>query len=315
MRRVAIAAALTVLAASTACTRVRTPLAVHESRTFPAAPDKLVRLDVGSLDVHVKVADVPAITATLDLDARSSSRGAAARWIANHTPVFEDSASELSVRLPSRHGGIFLIGYLNGRARLDLEVPPACRLELRTSSGDIDLEGGAPVAGTVRVTTSSGDVSVAGGARELIARSSSGDVRVTRQPLAALEADTSSGNVTLESGAQRALVETSSGDIRLESLAGSLSTTASSGDVSASWERLAAGASVRVHTSSGDVRLRLPAGTALAGEATTTSGSLRSDFAGARGRRGHRIEFSAAAPTVTIDARTTSGDLTVRAHP
>ena len=315
MRRAVLAASLTMLLAGAGCVRVRTPLAVHEARTFAAGPDKLVRLDVGSIDLHVTVTEGTAITATLDLDARSSSRGAAQRWIANHTPVFEDSPSALEVRLPSRHRGIFVLGYLNGRARLDLTVPPACRLEVRTSSGDVSVAGEALLAGPARVTTSSGDLAVEGGLRELIARTSSGDVRITRRPLVALEADTSSGDVTLEAGAERATVDTSSGDIRLERLAGDLAAGASSGDVSASWERIPPAASVRVRSSSGDVRLRIPAGTPLAGEIATTSGSIRSSIDGTRGRHDHQLTFTAAGPAVTIEVRTTSGDVSVRTHP
>ncbi len=315
MRRAVLAATLTVLITGAGCVRVRTPLAVHETHTFAAAPDKLVRLEVGSIDVHVTVTEGTAITATLDLDARSSSRGAAKRWIANHTPTFEDSVSALEVRLPSRHRGIFVLGYLNGRARLDLTVPPACRLQLRTSSGDISVAGDAVLAGPVRATTSSGDLAVEGGVRELIARTSSGDIRVTRRPLVALEADTSSGDVTLESGAERATVDTSSGDIRMEGLAGDLSTSASSGDVSANWKQIAPGANVRIRTSSGDVRIRIPAGTALAGEIATSSGSIHSSIDGTRGRHDHQLSFTASGAAVAIDVRTTSGDVSVRTHP
>ena len=315
MRRAVLAAVLTMLVAAAGCVRVRTPLAVHETRTFAAGPDKLVRLDVGSIDVHVTVSDGTAITATLDLDARSSSRGAAQRWIANHTPVFEDSPSALDVRLPSRHRGIFVLGYLNGKARLDLVVPPTCRLEVRTSSGDVGVAGDALLAGAARVTTSSGDLAVEGGVRELIARTSSGDVRITRHALVALEADTSSGDVTLEAGVERATVDTSSGDIRLEGLAGDLAVGASSGDVSASWERVPPAASIRVRSSSGDVRLRIPAGTPLAGEIATTSGSIHSGIDGTRGRHDHQLTFTAAGPAATIEVRTTSGDVSVRTHP
>jgi hypothetical protein len=315
MRRAVLAATLIMLVAGVGCVRVRTPLAVHETHTFAGGPDKLVRLDVGSIDLYVTVTEGTAITATLDLDARSSSRGTAQRWIANHTPVFEDSPSALEVRLPARRRGLFVLGYLNAKARLDLVIPPACRLEVRTSSGDVNVAGDARLAEATRVTTSSGNLAVEGGLRELIARTSSGDIRVARRPLTVLEADTSSGDVTLESGAERATVATSSGDIRLERLTGNLVATASSGDVSASWERIAPGANVRIRASSGDIRLRIPAGTALAGEIDTSSGSIRSTIAGTHGRHDHRLSFTGTAPAVAIEVRTTSGDVTVRTQP
>ncbi|MGD1147334.1 MAG: DUF4097 family beta strand repeat-containing protein [Thermoanaerobaculaceae bacterium] len=315
MRRGIFAAALIAPLAVSACIRSRVPLSVHETKTFTAAAGKLVRFDVSSLDVDVTVAPTSTITAEVEIDARSSSRGAARRWVDSHTPTFDDSSSALEIRQPSRRAGIVVFGFLNTKARVKLVMPPECGLEVRTSSGDVAVGGDVVVAGPVRIRTSSGDVTVTGGLRELIVKTSSGDVVVRRQPLAGLEADTTSGDVTLESGGQRAIVGTSSGDVRLEKLEGGLSVDTSSGEVAASWAALAPGSKLRVHTSSGDVRLRVPDAAQFRGRISTRSGSIHSDFSGVSERREHELSFTAMADAVEIDVRTSSGDVSVHKHP
>ncbi|MBZ5587722.1 MAG: DUF4097 domain-containing protein [Acidobacteriia bacterium] len=315
MRRGILVAALIAPLAASACIRTQVPLSIHETKTFAVAAGKLVRLDVRSLDVEVQVAPGNAITAQVEIDARSSSRGAANRWVESHTPVFEDSPSALEIRQPSRRTGIVIFGYLNAKARVKLVMPPECRLEVRTSSGDVSVSGDSVVAGPVRVRTSSGDVTVTGGLRELIVKTSSGDVRVRHQALTALEADTTSGDVTLESGCQRAIVGTSSGDVRLEQLQGGLSADTSSGEVAASWATLAPGANVRVRTTSGDVRLRVPETAQLRGRISTSSGSIHSDFSGTSERRERELSFAATGDAVEIEVHTSSGDVSVHKHP
>ncbi len=315
MRRAVLAAAVAVALAASGCSRSRVPLSASETKTFPSAAGKLVRVDATSLDVAVTVAHAPAISVELDVKARSSSRAAARRWMESHTPVFEDSADTLEIRQPSRHRGVVVFGFMSADARVRITVPPECRLEIRTSSGDVAVGGDAAVTGPVRITTTSGDVAVSGGLDELIVKTSSGDVTVKRHPLAALEADTSSGDVVLESGTGRAIVDTSSGDVRLERLAGPLSADASSGDVAASWSALAADAKVRIHTSSGGVRLRIPDAAPVRGRIATQSGSINSDLPGASGRREHELSLDASGDAAELDVRTSSGDVTLHRHP
>ena len=314
MRRLTPILALCAVLVLAACAKPSGPKAVHQSHTFPAGAGKLIRLDLRSLDVRVKVAEGSTISATVDLEARSSSRAATTRWIERNTPVFEDSDSVLEVRLPGgRHGGVVVFGFLHTEGRIELVVPPSCRLDVKTSSGDVTITGEATLSGPVRVDTSSGDVTVNGGVRELIADTSSGDVLVTGA-LTTLEADTSSGDVTLQGGGERVIVDTSSGDAKLEKLTGDLSADTSSGAVSANWDRLSAGAKIRVRTASGNVRLRVPEGTALAGEVDTTSGSIRSDLPGSSDRHNRRMSFEAEGASVGIEVRTSSGDVSVRTH-
>lgn len=313
MRSLTPFAILAVLLGASACARQGTPQGIHETHTFPAHAGKLVRLDVRSLDVHVRVAEAETVAVSVELSVHSSSRGWTRRWLERNTPVFEDSDSVLEVRLPERERhGLFIIGFVHTRGRLDLVVPPSCRLEVKTSSGDVRIEGGVTLAGPVRVNTSSGDVTVTGGVHDLIADTSSGDVRVSGPDLASLEAETSSGDVTVTAGTGTAVVDTSSGDVRLEKLAGNVSADTSSGDVWASWEQLPAGSKVRVRTSSGDVRLRVPEGAQLKGGLSTTSGSLHSQVPATRDERGRQMSFQATGEAAEIEVRTGSGDVNLR---
>ncbi|HVN76616.1 MAG TPA: DUF4097 family beta strand repeat-containing protein [Thermoanaerobaculaceae bacterium] len=316
MRSSILVAAVAVALAAGGCARPSVPLSTQETKTFPAAPGKLVRFDVRSLDVEVEVAPASAITATVEVDARSSSRAAARRWVETHTPAFEDSADTLEVRQGARRSGIVIFGYLNAKARVKVTIPPGCRLEIRTTSGDVAVAGDATVTGPVRITTTSGDVKVTGGLKELIVKASSGDVVVRRQALTALEADTTSGDVTLESGSERTIVGTTSGGIRLENLTGALSADASSGEVAASWSSVPADAKLRVRTTSGDVRLRIPEGAVLRGRISTSSGTIRSDLKGGTSdRREHELLLDATGPAAELDVRTSSGDVSVHTHP
>jgi DUF4097 and DUF4098 domain-containing protein YvlB len=290
----------------------------HETRSFAAAPGKLVRLDLRSLDAEVEVVTGESIDVEVRLEAHSSSRAAAQRWIERNTPVMDDSPSRLEITVPKR-SGVSVIGFIATEGTVHVKLPAQCMLEVRTASGDVSLSGEGTLSTPVRVDTTSGDVTVRGGTRELLLDTSSGDIRVTGAALAVLEANTSSGDVQLDSGAGRAVIETASGDAALRNLAGDLSATSSSGDVEARWSRLPAGARVRIETASGEVTLRMPAAVPLTGEVRTSSGRIQSDFPGAEDRRGRRFTLpgaaagppESAAAGAELSIKTVSGDVTL----
>lgn len=310
MRRTLLILVLTLLV--TGCRPPdRTPLAHHESRSFAASTGKLVRCDLRSLDLEVVVKEGDAITADVNLEASASSSAFARRWIENHTPSFADSGDTLEIKVPSRHRSSLIVGYIRTEGSIVLTVPPRCRLEVASSSGDITFEGRAPLSAPIRLTTSSGDVEISGGVADLIMHTSSGELEVSREALASLEFESSSGDVRVRSGCGRILVDTTSGEIRLHDLTGGLSVDTTSGDLVASWLSTPAGA-VRVRSTSGDVDLELPADTELRGDVTTSSGELRSDFPATSDRRGRRLTLGGGAGAVDLEIRTTSGDVNLR---
>ncbi|MCU0294295.1 MAG: DUF4097 domain-containing protein [Thermoanaerobaculaceae bacterium] len=289
----------------------RAPLTHHESRTFAASAGKLVKCDLRSLDLEVVVREGDAITAVVNLEVSASSSAFARRWIDNHTPSFADSADTLEIKVPSRHRSSLIVGYVRTEGSIVLTVPPRCRLEVASSSGDITVEGRAPLSAPVRLTTSSGDVTIAGGIGDLIMHTSSGELEVSREALASLEFESSSGDARVRSGCGRVLVDTTSGEIRLHELTGALSVDTTSGDLVASWLSRPAGP-LRVSSTSGDVDLELPGDATLRGDVTTSSGELRSDFPATSERRGRRLSLGTAAGAIDVEIRTTSGDVHLR---
>jgi len=178
-----------------------------------------------------------------------------------------------------------MIGYFHTRGTIQVTLPPSCRLDVHTASGDVALDGAEPLAETVRLETASGDVRVGGGARSLLIETASGDMRVTGGELDSFQAQTASGDVELRTPVRRVQIDTASGDLRLDRLLGDLSAHTASGNVRATWREIAGGSRATVNTASGDVTLRLPRDAALTGKISTSSGRIRSDFPGSFGRR------------------------------
>jgi len=328
----------------------RSPLTHHESRTFAAGSGKVVRCDLRSLDLEVDVKEGDSITAVVDLEVSASSPGLARRWIENHTPTFTDSGETLEVGVPDRHRSYLVLGQLRTRGTLAITLPPQCKLEvdsssgditiegrtalsgparLTTSSGDVEISGGVgelimhtssgdsiiegrtALSGPARLTTSSGDVEISGGVGELIMHTSSGDLQVDHMSLARLEFVSSSGDARVRDGCGDVLVDTSSGEIRLHDLRGNLSVDTHSGDVVASWISIPRGP-LHVRTASGDVDLDLPAGATFRGEVATSSGELRSDFPATTDRRGRHLTLDGGSGAIEAEIRTTSGDVHLR---
>lgn len=297
---------LTLMALS--CDRPRSAAESHQAHTFPAEDGKLVRIEPRSLDVVVNVADVGEITVTVDLEARASSAAHARRWLERHQPTFDDDAGKLAVRVPRDRGATVFVGWFHAKGALTFTIPASCRLEVKSSSGDVTIDGEAVLAKEARIETSSGDAEVRGGVRELIFHASSGDLEVADPLLALLDAQTSSGDVAVRSGCARTLVETSSGDVRLQGLTGELSVITGSGDVRSTFESLAAGTPVRVRTSSGDVNLFFP-DVPLAGEVRTSSGHIRSRFDGTWDRRKRHLDLGTGTDAAALEIRTVSGEI------
>lgn len=303
-----VALASTLVLLSACHTPSREPLSHSETRTFPAAEGKLVSCDVRALDVEVRVEEGDAIKADVNLRVSSSSRHAARRWLESRTPRFEDRAETLEITVAGRKGGVVLFGSLRTRGRLTLTVPPQCRLEITTSSGDVSIRGDALLKGLTHLRTASGDALVAGGVDELDMHTASGDLRVERRLLSRLQFTSASGDLRVRRGCGDAVLKSASGDLRLSGLVGSLSAHTASGDVIASWTTIPP--RIEVGTASGDVSLELPKDTALRGSVSTRSGEIRSSFAGTGGRQGRSLHWDAGQSEIEISSA--SGDVRIR---
>jgi DUF4097 and DUF4098 domain-containing protein YvlB len=210
----------------------------------------------------------------------------------------------------------------NIRAWVDYQitVPPSISVEVQSISGDVRVTN---VQGVVRGESVSGDVTMSGTPNLQTAKTVSGDVLLSGVSSGAdLTAGSGSGDLTASDLKVRALELTSiSGDMILTNVVCDRATAKSvSGNIEYAGRIIGSGR-YEFNTHSGDVRLRLvnPGGFEL--NATTFSGSIRSDMPlvlrgserdqGARGRgatnRAMRATFGDGSATLLV--RTFSGDI------
>lgn len=266
-------------------------------KTLPAAVEGAVIVENVSGHIRVEVSD----RAEVSLDARVDC-GA-------DRLTFEREGDRTQVRVKSdAHGRC-------GGADLALIVPRKSRLEVQTTSAEIDVRA---VSGGVRIQTVSGDVTldqVSGGisimsvSAELQLKLAGGDV----------ETQSVSGDVeiSLGTGTGAVRVKSVSGDIAVEAQAlTAIRVQTVSGDI-----RLKAGVGDRgpftVESQSGDIALQLPDATRAQLRLETFSGQLESSAKGEEtsSRRGHgpgekrRIVLGSGGPELALTSF--SGDIRV----
>ena len=152
--------------------------------------------------------------------------------------------------------------------RLAIEVPRGTRVEFKSASADLRVEGDL---GALSVATASGDLRHHGRCASLAMSTASGDLRSFGCD-GDVEITTVSGDVDLGDVGGRVEITTTSGDIRLGEVAGELAVGSTSGDVRV---QRADGTELGVRTISGDVRIGLPTGIRVIPELTTFTGSTR----------------------------------------
>ncbi len=143
-----------------------------------------------------------------------------------------------------------------GGAEYSIRVPHNCDLNLRTSSGDLSVQG---VTGTLYLQTTSGDAKVQSVGGSLVLNSASGDLRIE--------------------GMEGTLgARTASGDLRARGLRlDDVSVSTASGDIELELEKLPQ-RDFEVKTVSGDIELKLPDGSRATFEFHTISGEIRCGF-------------------------------------
>jgi hypothetical protein len=281
---------------------------VAQAESFPSADSKHLEVDAADLDVRLRTADVDGIEADLLLHIGGVGDEKAQRWIENHTPEFTDSEDRLQIRVEPAKSGFLWFGSLTARARLSLLAPNKIIPDITTTSGAIQIRGDFPNAHPLRLRTSTGNVEMDGAATSIDFRSAAGDAQIkVVRPLDTLFARTSSGDVNLVGGARMARVDTASGRISLQNLSGNAEVSTSTAKIILSWDRLEPGATVRVRSSSGSVQLIVPAGVSPQGTITTTTGSVRSELPGEVIEGGMTLRLSGDGPT--FDIETASGEI------
>ncbi|MDP1676873.1 MAG: DUF4097 family beta strand repeat-containing protein [Bacteroidota bacterium] len=169
--------------------------------------------------------------------------------------------------------------------RFLITVPSQTKLDLRTSGGDIELQGN--ITGDVKGSTSGGNITIEKVKGMVNMSTSGGDVR-TGDIDGKADLRTSGGNITLANVNGEASVNTSGGDIRIDKVAKKLDARTSGGDI----EVGDIGGDASLSTAGGDVRVGKVSGSAFL---RTAGGDL--NLKGASG---------------TVEAKTAGGDIDLK---
>jgi DUF4097 and DUF4098 domain-containing protein YvlB len=210
------------------------------------------------------------------------------------------SGDRSSVRVECSHGP--------GNAELEIQVPQASTLEVRTMSAGIGVTG---VNGPLRLQSVTADIEVKGGApSEVEARTTSGNVHIDAAS-PQIRAQSVSGDVRITGAKGKASVHTVSGDcvlsggdfsdVRFESVSGDATFT---GGVVGSLE---------AQSHSGNVTLHLPPATNADVELRTFSGELLVDMGNGSPKKAtdHELDAKLGVGGARVRVRTFSGDVKV----
>ncbi len=210
------------------------------------------------------------------------------------------SGDREQIRLACSHGP--------GTGDIDVQIPQASSLEVRTMSADVSIRD---VNGAVHTQTVSGDVDLRGGSpSEIDLRSTSGDVTVESSSTAT-RAHSISGDVHIAGVRGRATIRTVSGECILSGgdFTGMEIETVS-GDVVFQGAVTGQG-TFEVQSHSGDVTLHLPATTGAEVEMRSTSGDLVIDMGSGRKSAERELDARIGPGGARLRLRSFSGDVRV----
>jgi DUF4097 and DUF4098 domain-containing protein YvlB len=296
------------------------PVPLHAQK--PEATEKIVKsFKVGpnsTLDINNmsgKVVVNAGGTDTIVIDALKRVRGNVADakdQLARTTVEMAERVGRVEVRTTySGHNLKVSVDYL-------VTAPAGTTVTVRSLSGDIAVTG---IKGEVRADALSGDVTLTSTPAVSLAKTMSGDVTVTGVSTEGeLRASSLSGDVIIRSARARSVdADSTSGDVTLTDVTSERVTgKALSGDVSFSGS-LAKGGRYQFQSQSGDIGLTLAGTSGFELDASTFSGSVRSDFpltlpagqpVGGQGpRKNIRGAFGDASAQLVLRAFT--GDITI----
>jgi DUF4097 and DUF4098 domain-containing protein YvlB len=270
------------------------------NRQFETPEPIYLYVEIGKGKVDVRATGTG--TTTLDIEGQQADEV---------TVTFENN--RLSVIGPKDGGGWF-----SGRDRelvVEVELPTASDVAIKTGSADIEIEGQINEArvktgsgdvtcdtftGQAKIETGSGDVELSEAHAELQVKSGSGDISVG-SCLGNLNISTGSGDVEVGTTNGKTVVKTGSGDLKVVTANADLSLSTGSGDLSVGTVRRGR---VSLKGASSDVEIGIPAGTPVWADINTVTGSIRSDLesVGAPQEGQEHVE---------LQARTVSGDITL----
>jgi hypothetical protein len=281
----------------------------HTGTESFAAPDGTrVVIDVATVDVRLRTADVNQVEVATELKISGVGEERAERWLASHMPTTEVAEGRISVMVQPGRSGFLGLGTLTARSRLGFLLPHHVSPDITTTGGSVSIRGDLPQARPLFLRTATGDIELVGAAASVEIRSASGDARLELiRPLERLFARTSSGNLTLTGGARAVKADTASGSIWMDNLSGDAEVVTSTGRITLSWDRLDPESKVVVRSDSGRIRVTLPEGVSPGGSLRSIGGTIRSDFPGLVNEAGDTVTLTGNGPEVRIESA--SGDI------
>lgn len=262
---------------------------VKREKTFSVGKNSSLEVSVGGGDVVVKTWEKSEINVVVEgLDDEDMEY-----------VKMSQTGDEVRVTYRPRWGN-------HGGARFVMTVPLQCKVDLRTSGGDIELQGN--LLADAKGSTSGGNIIIEKVKGTVTMSTSGGDVK-TGDIDGKADLSTSGGNISLASVNGEATVNTSGGDIHIEKVGKKLDARTSGGDI----EVGDIGGDANLSTAGGDVRVGKVSGNAYL---RTAGGDIV--LKGASGTvevktAGGDIELKNI--TGSIDAKTAGGNIEAELNP
>jgi len=282
-RLVSRAFLLTIISAVIAAAAPSSEVRGSFSRTFQVSGPVDLEVTNGSGDVTVRTGS----TATVEIRAKIHASGAAAQESRVHeiesNPPLEQDGNTIRVRqIQHEEGQNISIDY-------EITTPPETRLNSRTGSGDVTVEG---IRGPVEAQTGSGDVKMSAVHGNITAQTGSGDTRFDGIDAERVEIQTGSGDVEVHDVHCALEARTGSGDIRAV------------GNPTGAW---------RLNTGSGEIKLNLPADLGFDLDARSQSGDVNSQLPiSVQGMLGRgELRGKVRGGGVPVELQTGSGDISI----
>ncbi|MCU0453180.1 MAG: DUF4097 domain-containing protein [Bacteroidetes bacterium] len=193
-----------------------------------------------------------------------------------------------------------------GDARFDVNVPSSYSVQLKTSGGDVDVDG--PLTGTVEGSTAGGDITLGAINGDVDMSTSGGDIKASEFSGTG-KLRTAGGDIRLGKIGGKLDVATSGGDITVESVAKTLDARTAGGDI----EVGDVGGEAKLSTSGGDIRVGK-----VSGEASLSTAGGNLELKGATGRVSAKTsggDIRLHAVTGSVEARTAGGEVEAEISP
>lgn len=228
-----------------------------ETRKFTVSGRPTVSLDTfdGAIEVHSW--DRSEVEVVIDKQAQDEAL--LGQIIVEQTQEGDHVTMRVRGPADSQRSGVVIGVSFSPRATLRVALPRTATLELKSGDGSITVED---VAGTFTLQSGDGSIVATRLNGELRVRTDDGSIRL-REIAGKVDAETTDGSIIVNGTFTHLRAKTGDGSVRVGAEKGST--------LDDDW---------LVETGDGSVELRLPEGTAMTVDASTSDGSIRSSYPG-----------------------------------